>query len=83
MCLSALPEVGNGTVRELAVLMAFDGLVTSAKAFDGFCLSFYAFDGFDAYLALARGWLHTASTIADPWLLMLWLFQLRVLMVFV
>ena len=63
--------------------MAFDGLVTSAKAFNGFCLSFYAFDGFDAYLALARGWLHTASTITDPWLLMLWLFQLRVLIVFV
>ena len=66
MCLSALPEVGNGTVRELAVLMAFDGLVTSAKTFDGFWLSFYAFDGFDAFRA--QGWqAHSAQrTVASP-----------------
>ena len=66
MCLSALPEVGNGTVRELAVLMAFDGLVTSAKTFNGFCLSFYAFDGFDDFRA--QGWqAHSAQcTVASP-----------------
>ena len=73
MCLSALPEVGNGTVRELAVLMAFDGLVTSAKAFDGFCLSFHASDGFDAFQALAKAGRHTAPSVPvagpkNPWL---------------
>ena len=60
----------------------FDVFAILVESFDGFGLSFHAFDGSDAYLVLARGRLHTASTTAGPWLLMLWLFQLRVLMLF-